>query len=91
MYKLLLSSHELTGLAQLLHVLANLNIGLKVLGNTSVQTESFLLVDVALGVSLVDTLVVALLNKRVEHTSDHVQLGLGRLNLLLRGNLRGTT
>lgn len=91
MYKLLLSSHELAGLAQLLHVLTNLNVGLEILGDTSVQTKRFLLVDVALSVSLVDTLVVALFHKRVEHASNHVQLGLGRLDLLLRGNLGGTT
>lgn len=90
MYKLLLSTHELAGLAQLLHVLAHLDVGFKVFGHTSVQAKSLLLVDVAFGVRLVDAFGVALLNKRVEHSRDHVQLGLGRLDLLLRGNLRGT-
>lgn len=84
------SSHELTRLAQSLHVFANLDVGLEVFGNTSVQTERFLLIELALRVVLSDALGVTLLNEGVEHAGHHVQLGFSSLDLLLGRHLGGT-
>lgn len=84
---LLLSAHEGARLAQLLHVLANLDVSLKVLGHASVQAQGFLLVHITFGVRTVDALCVTLFNKRVEHASNHVQFSLCGLDFLLRSNL----
>ena len=59
-----LALHEAV-LTKLLHVLADLGVDFKVLGNASVQAETFTLVNLTLGVGSVDALLVATIDQSV--------------------------
>lgn len=84
-------SSKATVLTQLLHVLAHLDVDCEVFGNTSIDTQRFVLRDIAFRVASVDALLVAVIDKSVEHVGNHIELVLCSCDLLLRRDLWSTT
>lgn len=56
--------------------LSDLGVDVKVLGDTSVETQTLVGVEITGRVVGLDALLMARLNKSVEHVGDHIELGL---------------